>query len=124
MSTSPKRLAALASAALAVAGFTVLAPTASQANPAGTDLVISEVYGAAAATPEPPSTPTSSSSTTAAARGRPLRQVRPLPVRDRPSAQAPNLTGSIALPGAYYLVQEGRGANGGSLPTPDAPAPP
>ena len=46
MSTSPKRLAALASAALAVAGITVLAPTASQANPAGTDLVISEVYGA------------------------------------------------------------------------------
>jgi len=46
MSTSPKRLAALASAALAVAGITILAPTASQANPAGTDLVISEVYGA------------------------------------------------------------------------------
>ena len=46
MSTSPKRLAALASAALAVAGVTVLAPTAAQANPAGTDLVISEVYGA------------------------------------------------------------------------------
>ena len=44
MSTSPKRLAALASAALAVAGITVLAPTASQA--AGTGLVISEVYGA------------------------------------------------------------------------------
>ena len=36
MSTSPKRLAALASAALAVAGITVLAPTAAQANPAGT----------------------------------------------------------------------------------------
>ena len=46
MSTSPKRLAALAGAALAVAGITILAPTASQANPAGTDLVISEVYGA------------------------------------------------------------------------------
>ena len=42
MSTSPKRLAALASAALAVAGITVLAPPA---QAAGTGLVISEVYG-------------------------------------------------------------------------------
>ena len=46
MSTSPKRLAALASAAVVLAGVTVLAPPAAQANPAGTDLVISEVYGA------------------------------------------------------------------------------
>jgi 5'-nucleotidase len=46
MSTSPKRLAALASAALVAAGMTVLAPPAAQANPDGSDLVISEVYGA------------------------------------------------------------------------------
>ena len=44
MSTTPKRLAVLASAAVAVAGMTVLAPPA-QANPGGTGLVISEVYG-------------------------------------------------------------------------------
>ena len=43
MSTSPKRLAALASAALAVAGITILAPPAQAA--AGHGLVISEVYG-------------------------------------------------------------------------------
>ena len=45
MSTSPKRLAALASAAMVAAGLTVLAPPA-QASPAGDGLVINEVYGA------------------------------------------------------------------------------
>jgi 5'-nucleotidase len=45
MSTSPKRLASLASAAVVAAGLTVLAPPA-QATPAGDALVINEVYGA------------------------------------------------------------------------------
>ena len=49
----PSASPALASAALAVAGITILAPTAAQANPAGTDLVINEAYlngGSAGAT--------------------------------------------------------------------------
>ncbi len=52
MSTSPKRLATLASAAVVAAGLTVLAPPA-QANPAGTGVVINEAYlngGSAGAT--------------------------------------------------------------------------
>ena len=47
MSTSPKRLAVLASAAMAFAGLTVLAPPAQAAS---TGLVISEVYGAGGGT--------------------------------------------------------------------------
>ena len=52
MSTSPKRLAVLASAAVAVAGVTVLAPSA-QAEPGRHGLVITEVYGGGRQQPAP-----------------------------------------------------------------------
>ena len=124
MSTSPKRLAVLASAVLAAAGVTVLAPPAAEANPAGTDLVISEVYGAGGNT------------------GAVLKAdfVEVFNPTDDPidllgtyvsyRSATGGLGGSVALRGTLpaagrYLVQmSAAGTNGADLPAPDRVASP
>ena len=121
MSTSPKRLAALASAALAVAGITVLAPPPPR-PPAGTTSS-SARSTAEAATPAPRTTrdfvelynPTAS-------RGRPGRQVRPVPLRDRHRGRRPPRRPCAARsPRATTTWSDERGRRGAAprLPTPD-----
>ncbi len=120
MSTSPKRLAALASAAVVAAGITVLAPPA-QANPAGTGLVISEVYGAGGNVgalrnadyvelynPTGASIPVAGTyihyrSAAGVSGGTPFA-----------------LTGSVPSHGTYLIQMSATGANGVPLPAPDA----
>ena len=123
MSTSPKRLAVLASAAVVTAGLTVLAPPV-LANPAGTGLVISEVYGAGGNSGavynadfvelyNPTAEPVDllgkyvsyRTSTSSFVNGMSLR--------------------GVLQPGDHYLVRmSSTGANGAALPTPDRVASP
>ncbi len=118
MSTSPKRVAALATAALAVAGITILAPPAQAA--AG-HVVITEVYGGggnSGATYKRDFielyNPTASSVSLAG------WSVQYRSAAGNATATASTaLTGSIAA-GAYYLIEEAAGAGGTTdLPTPD-----
>lgn len=115
---SPRRIAAGAGLALLAAGLT---PIAASANPAGTDLVITEAYlngGSAGATFTNKFVeiynPTSSSIPLT---GKSLQYRSPTGTGNAGNTCA--LTGSVAA-GGYFLVQGGsNGANGAALPTPD-----
>ncbi|MEO6510271.1 MAG: ExeM/NucH family extracellular endonuclease, partial [Nocardioides sp.] len=120
MSTSPKRIAVLASAAVVAAGLTVLAPPA-LANMAGTTLVISEVYGAGGNggavynadyvelyNPTNAAIPLTGDyihyrSASGTSGGSPFA-----------------LTGSVPAHGTYLVQMSATGANGVALPTADA----
>src|SRR4051794_698056 len=120
MSTSPKRLAALASAALAVAGLTVLAPQA-QANPGGSGLVISEVYGAGGNAGAVYNADFIELYNPAGANV----SVSGMYVHYRSASGTSGgvpfaLTGSVPAHGTYLVQMSATGANGVALPTPDA----
>ncbi len=117
--------AALVSVILAFTGLQLLAPPAAHANPAGTALVISEVYGGGGNSGaqythdfielyNPTGSPISVDGWSV--------QGRSATSTATPTAGAniTALSGSVPA-GGYYLVQEGAGAgNGVALPTPNA----
>lgn len=124
---SPRRIAAGAGLAVLAAGLTPIA--AASANPAGTGLVISEVYGAggfAASGDLPTSTfthdyielynPTDTPvdlSTWAVFYGSATR------TSGANVSNKANLTGTIPARGHYLIQGSGNAANGAALPTPD-----
>lgn len=117
---SPKQLLfGSLGAALAVSGLSALQATPAQANPAGTGVIISEVYGAAQLPPASYGNdfielynPTASDV-----------DLTGWSVQYRSAAgntaQVTALTGEIPAHG-HYLVQEGNFATGNQLPNPDA----
>ncbi|WP_141013124.1 ExeM/NucH family extracellular endonuclease [Nocardioides sambongensis] len=114
-------LAAAAVAALSIGGLAAVTPAA-QANPAGTGLVISEVYGGGG---NGGATWTNDFIELYNPTDAPI-SVEGHSVQYRSatgtSAQVTPLSGSVP-PGGHYLVQEAAGAGGTSaLPTPDASA--
>ena len=120
MSRTHQWLASIAGATTALAGLLVISPQAAHANPAGTGLVINEVYGGS-------NVPPASYGNDFIELYNPTAQ--PIEVegwsvqyRSATGTGAPTvtpLTGQVAA-GATYLVQEGTFDTGTQLPTPDA----
>ena len=126
MSTTPKRLALLASAAVAVAGVTVLAPSA-QANPAGNSLVISEVYGAGAANNPANAVFNADFVEVFNPTGDPIDLFHTYVAYRSPTGAwggSMALRGSLAAGDTYLVKMSANGPNGAALPTPDRTASP
>src|SRR5215218_278380 len=123
MSTSPQRLAVLASAAVVATGLTVLAPPA-QANPAGTGLVINEAYlngGSAGATYTNRYVELYNPTGSAINLSTYSLQYRAATSTGSSTTTVP-LTGSIASHGYWTLVGGSNGANGVAVPGGDQTA--
>ena len=119
MSTSRSVSAALAAAGLVVAGGAVLAPAT--ANPAGTSLVISEVYGAGGnggATYNADFVelynPTDAAISVVG------DYIHYRSVNDGSGGTPQALTGSVPAHGHYLIQMGSAGTTGSALPTPDA----
>src|SRR5690348_14664822 len=117
--SSRRIVAALVSTAIAILGLQALAPQA-QANPAGTDLVINEVYGGGGNSGAPYTAdfvelynPTSASI--------PLGNynIGYWSTGGTSGGQA-HLSGSVPANDTYLIAGASGGANGSPLPTPDA----
>jgi 5'-nucleotidase len=123
MSTSPKRLAVLASAAVVAAGLTVLTPPA-LANPGGTGLVINEAYlngGSAGATYTNRYVELYNPTGSAISLSTYSLQYRAAGSTGNSTTVVP-LTGSIASHGYWTLVGGSNGANGVAVPGGDQTA--
>ncbi|SDD92502.1 ExeM/NucH family extracellular endonuclease [Nocardioides lianchengensis] len=123
-----RALAGTAGLAVALTGVSVVAPSAS-ANPTGTGVVISEVYGGGGFAPSGefpasaythdfielynPTSATVDLSTWAVFYGSATRNT------GANLSNKTNLTGSIAPGGRFLIRQAGNAANGAALPTPD-----
>ena len=111
MSISRKTPALVAGLALASSGLAVTTATTASANPAGTDLVISEAYGGGNNVRRRPSATTSSRSTT---RRTPPISLSGKCVQYRSAAGTGTSANVFALPavdvapGDYYLVSGAR----------------
>ena len=121
MHVSRKRAVAGLSLAVAATGF--LAQPPASANPAGTGLVISEVYGAGGNAGARYNATSSSSTTRPPRRFRSPASVGPVPGSDRRQRRRGVCPQRRRCVDAHYLIQmSATGAVGAALPTPDATA--